>query len=64
MVLQIGNAVPPPMARAIGHEIKKCVLSKPEPEQVEKHETEVKDDVKEDKDVKEETMEEGGSSTQ
>lgn len=27
-MLQVGNAVPPPMARAIGMEIKKCLLTK------------------------------------
>ncbi len=27
-LLQIGNAVPPPMAREIGHEIKKCLVWK------------------------------------
>ena len=26
--LQVGNAVPPPMAKAIGQEIKKCVVEK------------------------------------
>ena len=29
-LFQIGNAVPPPMAREIGHEIKKCLIWKAE----------------------------------
>lgn len=27
-VLQVGNAVPPPLSRAIGLEIKKCVIER------------------------------------
>lgn len=42
IIVQVGNAVPPPMGRAIGLEIKKCLEWKVQMEPITEEESEVK----------------------
>ena len=66
---QVGNAVPPPMAKAIGYEIKKCVIAKTKEEKEtlkksgdEQLKKEAKDAKKEENDSQNGVKEEGNEN--